>query len=63
MIGKFRPQVLTAILCATVFGCFAAWLGFKMGAIEILTALVGSLFGFLSGVSLRIIEHEGPDES
>jgi hypothetical protein len=61
VIGKIRPQVLTAIVCATIFSMFAAWLGYKMGATEILTAIVGGVFGFLGGVSLRIIENEGPD--
>jgi len=61
MIGKIRPQVLTAIVCATGFAMFAAWLGYKMGATEILTGLIGAIFGFLGGVSLRIIENEGPD--
>jgi len=61
MIGKIRPQVLAAILCATIFSMFAAWLGYKMEATEILTAIVGGVFGFLGGVSLRIIENEGPE--
>jgi len=61
MIGKIRPQVLTAIVCATGFAMFAAWLGYKMGATEILTGLIGAIFGFLGGVSLRIIENEGPE--
>ena len=58
MIGKIRPQALTAIVCATVFSMFAAYLGYKMGATEILTAIVGGVFGFLGGVSLRIIEND-----
>ena len=61
MIGKIRPQILVAIICATVFAMFAAYLGYKMNATEILTGLIGGVFGFLGGVSLRIIEHEGPD--
>ena len=61
MIGKIRPQVLVAILCATVFSMFAAWLGYKMMATEIVTGLIGAIFGFLGGVSLRIIENEGPE--
>ena len=61
MIAKIRPQVLTAIICATIFSMFASYLGYKMGATEILTAIVGGVFGFLGGVSLRIIESEGPD--
>jgi hypothetical protein len=61
MIGKIRPQVLTAIVCATMFAMFAAYLGYKMGATEILTGLIGAIFGFLGGVSLRIIENEAPE--
>ena len=60
-MGKIRPQVLTAIVCATVFSLFAAYLGYKMMATEILTGLIGGVFGFLGGVSLRIIENEGAE--
>ena len=60
-MGKIRPQILIAILCATIFSMFAAWLGYKMGATEILTGLIGGVFGFLGGVSLRIIENEAPE--
>jgi len=60
-MGKIRPQVLTAIVCATIFNLFAAYLGYKMMATEILTGLIGGVFGFLGGVSLRIIENEGPE--
>ena len=58
MIGKIRPQVLAGIICATVFAMFAAWIGLKLGAIEVLTGVIGGLFGLLGGVSLRIIESE-----
>ena len=60
-MGKIRPQILVAIVCATMFSMFASYLGYKMGATEILTGLIGAIFGFLGGVSLRIIENEGPD--
>ena len=61
MMGKIRPQILVAIICATIFSMFAAYLGYKMMATEVLTGLIGAIFGFLGGVSLRIIENEGPD--
>ena len=61
MMGKIRPQILVAIICATMFSMFAAYLGYKMMATEILSAIVGGIFGFLGWVSLRIIESEGPD--
>ena len=60
MMGKIRPQILVAIVCATMFSMFASYLGYKMGATEILTGLIGAIFGFLGGVSLRIIENEAP---
>ena len=57
-MGKLRPQIALAILCATIFACFAAWLGFMLGAIEVLTAVIGSFVGFLAGVSLKVLENE-----
>jgi len=61
MMGKIRPQILTAIICATIFAMFATWVGLQMMATEIVTGIIGGIFGFLGGVSLRIIESEGPD--
>ena len=58
VIGRIRPQIFLAILAATVFSMFGMWLGYKMGAIEVLTALIGGLFGFLGGVSLKVLENE-----
>ncbi len=56
--GKVRPQVLVAILCATFFSTFAAWLAYQMNAVEIMTAIIGGIFGFLGGVSLKVLENE-----
>tara|TARA_Y100000296_G_C5068374_1_gene203539 strand:- start:209 stop:385 length:177 start_codon:yes stop_codon:yes gene_type:complete len=58
MIGKIRPQILVAILCATIFSMFASWLAYKMDAIEVMTAIIGGIFGFLGGVSLKVLENE-----
>ena len=56
MIAKFRPQILVSIVCATVFSMFAAYLAFLMDAVEVMTAIIGGVFGLLGGVSLRIID-------
>jgi len=40
---------------------FVSYLGFMLQATEILTAVVGGAFGFLGGVSLRILDTEGPE--
>ena len=58
MTAKLRPQILVAIICATTFSMFAAWLGYKLGAIEVLTGIIGGIFGFLGGVSLKVLENE-----
>jgi hypothetical protein len=58
MIGKVRPQIMAAIVCATVFSVFALWIGKEMAATEIVTAVVGGIFGFLGGVSLKVLENE-----
>ena len=56
MVTKIRPQILVAILCATIFSMFAAFLAYKMDAVEVMTAIIGGIFGMLGGVSLRIID-------
>ena len=58
VIGRIRPQIFLAILAATAFSMFGMYLGYKMDAIEVLTALIGGLFGFLGGVSLKVLENE-----
>ena len=58
MMGKLRPQIFLAIVCATTFSSFALFIGMQMEAVEIVTAIVGGLFGFLGGVSLKVLENE-----
>jgi hypothetical protein len=57
-MGRIRPQIMAAILCGTLFGVFAMWIGLQMEATEIVTATIGSVFGFLAGVSLKVLEQE-----
>ena len=58
LLARIRPQIFLAIIAATFFSSFAAWIGWQMGATEIVTAIVGGIFGFLGGVSLKILENE-----
>ena len=58
MIGKFRPQIMAAIVCGTLFGGFGRWIGLQREATEVVTAVIGSVFGFLGGVSLKVLEAE-----
>jgi hypothetical protein len=55
-VSKIRPQIALSILCATIFSCLAAVLAYMMNAVEVMTAVIGGIFGLLSGVSLRIID-------
>ena len=57
-IGKVRPQILVAIICGTVFSGLGLYIGYWMGAVEIVTAVVGGIFGFLGEVSLKVLENE-----
>lgn len=58
MSNKIRPQILAALLCGTVFSLFGVWVGLQMEAVEVVTAIIGGLFGFLGGVSLKVLESE-----
>jgi len=49
---------MAAILCGTIFGIVGMWIGLEMGATEVVTAVIGSVFGFLGGVSLKVLEQE-----
>jgi ABC-type Mn2+/Zn2+ transport system permease subunit len=57
-VGKWRPQILVAILCGTIVSVMGLWVGVQMEAVEIVTAVIGSIFGFLAGVSMKILEGE-----
>ena len=58
MMGRFRPQIALGIICATLFSCLGLWIGLQLEAVEIITAIIGGLFGFLGGVSLKVLENE-----
>jgi len=34
------------------------YIGWRMDAVEVVTAIAGSIFGFLGGVSLKVLENE-----
>ena len=58
MMGRFRPQIALGIICATLFSCLGLWIGLQLEAVEVITAIIGGLFGFLGGVSLKVLENE-----
>ena len=58
MSNKFRPQIMASIVCGTIFGIVGMVIGWLMGATEVVTAVIGSGFGCLGGVSLKVLEQE-----
>tara|TARA_Y100000310_G_C20511462_1_gene729090 strand:- start:839 stop:1012 length:174 start_codon:yes stop_codon:yes gene_type:complete len=57
-MGKIRPQIMAAIICGTIFSGLALFIGYWMNAVEIVTAVIGGIFGFLGGVALKVLENE-----
>jgi len=58
LLGRIRPQIFISIICGAALAIVISILGYKMGATEIITAVVGSVFGYLAGVSQKILESE-----
>lgn len=56
--GTIRPQIMIGIICATIFGVAGLIVGVQMDAVEVVTAIIGGLFGFLGGVCLKVLENE-----
>ena len=55
---KIRPQILAGIISATLIAGMALWVGMVMNAVEVITAVITGVLGFLAGVSLKILENE-----
>jgi len=58
LLGRVRPQIFISILCGTTLAIVISVLAFFMDSVEIITAVVGSVFGYLAGVSQKILESE-----
>ena len=57
-MGPVRPQIMMALITATVFSIFGIWVGMEMAAVEVVTAIIGAYMGFVGGVSLKVLESE-----
>jgi hypothetical protein len=57
-MAKLRPQIIIGILCATLIAGMGMYIGWRMDAVEVVTAIAGSIFGFLGGVSMKVLESE-----
>jgi len=49
---------MAAILCGTLIAVVALVVGMRMSAVEVVTAVITGIFGFLAGVSFKVLESE-----
>jgi hypothetical protein len=58
LLGKIRPQVFLSIVCGTVTAITISVIAWQLQSIEIITGVAGSVFGFLAGISSKLLEAE-----
>ena len=58
LLSKIRPQVFLSIVCGTVVAITISFIAYQLQSIEIITGVAGSLFGFLAGISSKLLEAE-----
>ena len=58
LFGRVRPQIFLAIFAGTTVAIVVSYFAYRMGAVEIMSAVVGSVFGYLAGVSQKILEND-----
>jgi hypothetical protein len=58
LLSKVRPQVFLAIVCGTVVAIIISVIAWQLESIEIITGVAGSVFGFLAGISSKLLEGE-----
>lgn len=56
LIAKIRPQILLALICATIIAVVGAWIGRAMNAPEIVTAALAGAFGVIGTLGMKILE-------
>ena len=58
LLGRVRPQIFASIVCGTTVAIVISVLAYKMQSVEIITGITGAVFGYLAGVSAKILENE-----
>jgi|TARA_R100000501_G_C2571377_1_gene78122 hypothetical protein len=46
------------MVCVTAISMTALFVGKSMGAVEIVTAVISGVFGFMAGLSMKILESD-----
>ena len=57
-MAQLRPQVLASIISATIVSIVILMVGLELKAVEVVTGVTGAIFGFLAGVSIKILESD-----
>ena len=58
LLAKISPQVFLSIVCGTVTAITISVIAWQLQSIEIITGVAGSVFGFLAGISSKLLEAE-----
>ena len=58
LLAKIRPQVFRSIVCGTGVAITISFIAWQLQSIEIITGVAGSVFGFLAGISSKLLEAE-----
>jgi|TARA_R110001606_G_scaffold161803_1_gene305726 hypothetical protein len=58
LLSKVRPQVFLSIMCGTLISITISLIAWRLGSIEIITGVTGAVFGFLAGISSKLLEAE-----
>ena len=58
LLSKVRPQVFLSIMCGTLIAITISLIAWRLGSIEIITGVTGAVFGFLAGISSKLLEAE-----
>ena len=63
MWDKVKPQAMAAILGVVVITLTGLLVGWRMDAVEIVTAALGGALGFMGGVTVQIYDKDKADGS
>jgi hypothetical protein len=56
---KLRPQIILLALCVTLLAGMGIWVGWQMGAVEIVIGGIGLGSGGLIPIAMKILENNG----
>jgi uncharacterized membrane protein len=55
---KLRPQILAAMFLIAGLGAIGSWVGWQMGASEIVTGALGSTVSLIGVLGMKVLESD-----